>query len=43
MYVISRDERYYEWPLEFIPERWTDELSELVKEERVFMPFTLGQ
>jgi cytochrome P450 len=43
MYVISRDERYYERPLEFIPERWTDELSELVKEERVFMPFTLGQ
>jgi cytochrome P450 len=43
MYVTSRDERYYERPLEFIPERWTDEMPALVKDDRIFMPFTLGQ
>jgi cytochrome P450 len=43
IYSTSRDERYYERPLEFIPERWTEECPELVKDKSVFMPFTLGE
>jgi cytochrome P450 len=42
-YTINRDERYYGSPLEFIPERWTEERADLVKNKNVFIPFTLGE
>jgi cytochrome P450 len=42
-YTINRDERCYGSPLEFIPERWTDERPDLIKIKNVFMPFTLGE
>ncbi|KAF8532950.1 cytochrome P450 [Trichophaea hybrida] len=41
-YTIQRDPRYFSQPLDFIPERWTDESPELCKDKRAFMPFGLG-
>lgn len=35
------DERYFEKPLKFIPERWTTE-RELTKNSSVFIPFLIG-
>jgi cytochrome P450 len=42
-YTIQRDPRYFSQPLEFIPERWTDESPELCKDKQAFMPFSLGE
>lgn len=42
MHTIQRDERYYENALEFIPERWTVEKAEMVKDKRAYAPFSLG-
>lgn len=39
-YVIQTDERYWVRPDEFIPERWTDEKPELIKDRRAFIPFS---
>ncbi|KIW12678.1 hypothetical protein PV08_09956 [Exophiala spinifera] len=41
-YTLSRDERYFEQPEEFLPERWTTR-PELVKDERAFVPFSTGR
>jgi len=40
-YAIHRDRRYFERPLEFLPERWTDQ-PELVKDPKAFIPFSIG-
>jgi cytochrome P450 len=40
--VIMTDERYFPKGLEFIPERWTGEWSEGVKERKAFIPFGYG-
>jgi len=40
-YTICRDKRYFEKPNSFIPQRWTTR-KELVKEKRVFTPFSEG-
>ncbi|KAI5818004.1 cytochrome P450 [Pyronema omphalodes] len=42
IWTIHRDERYFERPLEFIPERWTDEMPELVKNKHAYMPWSVG-
>lgn len=39
---IQTDPRYFEKPLEFIPERWTEERPEAIIEKRAFMPFGTG-
>jgi cytochrome P450 len=39
---IHRDPRYFEKPLDFIPERWTEERPEAIIERRAFMPFGTG-
>jgi cytochrome P450 len=39
--LIASDERYFERPLEFIPERWTTE-RELTKNSSVSIPFLIG-
>ncbi|KAF8517242.1 cytochrome P450 [Trichophaea hybrida] len=41
-HTIQRDERYYEKALEFIPERWTEEKAEMIKDKRAYAPFSLG-
>ncbi|KAF8253258.1 cytochrome P450 [Wilcoxina mikolae CBS 423.85] len=41
-YTVNRDPRYWEKPAEFIPERWTDEKPELIKDRCVYTPFTIG-
>lgn len=40
--VIMTDERYFPKGWEFIPERWTGEWNEGVKERRAFIPFGYG-
>lgn len=40
--VLMTDARYFPQPEEFLPERWTDEGRELVKERRAFIPFGYG-
>lgn len=40
--MISTDERNYEHPNEFIPERWTSK-PELTKNASVFSPFSIGK
>jgi cytochrome P450 len=42
IHSIHRDPRYFLQPLEFIPERWTSESPELVKDKRAFVPFSMG-
>lgn len=42
IYTIQRDPRYFAEPLEFLPERWTDEQPEKVIDKRAFMPFSTG-
>ncbi|OQU93626.1 hypothetical protein CLAIMM_00108 [Cladophialophora immunda] len=43
--AIQRDERYFSNPLEFIPERWVDDMRppDFVHQPRAFIPFTVGQ
>ena len=40
--VLMTDARYFPEPEEFMPERWTDERSEMVRERRAFIPFGYG-
>lgn len=40
-YTVFRDERAFEWPNEFIPERWTSR-PELVRDKSVYIPFNTG-
>ncbi|CAD6451908.1 7a9d94ff-9170-4066-ba75-deea6008af81 [Sclerotinia trifoliorum] len=39
---LMKDERYFAQGKEFIPERWTSERPELVKDRRAFIPFGYG-
>jgi cytochrome P450 len=41
-YTINRDPRYFDKAEEFIPERWTDEHPELVRDRGVLVPFSIG-
>lgn len=41
-HCIQRDARYFHSPLEFMPERWTDENPEAIIDKRAFMPFGTG-
>ncbi|KAJ5106780.1 hypothetical protein N7456_003455 [Penicillium angulare] len=41
-HVIHRDERNFERPLEFLPERWLEEGKHMHKDERAWFPFSLG-
>lgn len=41
-YTVFRDERSFEFPNEFIPERWTSR-PELVKDKSVYIPFNIGK
>jgi cytochrome P450 len=40
--MISADERNFERPNEFIPERWTSK-PELIKNTSVYSPFSIGE
>ncbi|PQE12876.1 hypothetical protein CJF30_00002750 [Rutstroemia sp. NJR-2017a BBW] len=40
--ALMRDERYFVRGDEFIPERWTSERPELLKDKRAFIPFGYG-
>ncbi|KAK3987119.1 Tryprostatin B 6-hydroxylase [Cladorrhinum sp. PSN332] len=40
-YTVFRDPRNFQYPTEFIPERWTTR-PELVKNKSVFIPFNIG-
>jgi cytochrome P450 len=40
-YTVFRDERSFESPNEFIPERWTSR-PELVRDKSVYIPFNTG-
>ncbi|CAO2656425.1 Nn.00g052280.m01.CDS01 [Neocucurbitaria sp. VM-36] len=42
IHCIQRDPRYFQQPLKFLPERWTDEQPEAVIDKRAFMPFSTG-
>lgn len=42
IHTIQRDERYFVSPLEFMPERWTEEASGYIQDKRAFMPFGTG-
>ena len=42
-YAIQRDPRYFEDPDTFIPERWTDEKSEMIRDRAAYAPFSLGR
>lgn len=42
-WVIHRDERYFVRALEFLPERWLVEKGRLIKDERAFFPFQIGE
>ncbi|KAI5814629.1 cytochrome P450 [Pyronema omphalodes] len=41
IYCMHRDERFFQKPLEFIPERWSEQ-PELVIDKRAFTPFGIG-
>jgi cytochrome P450 len=41
IYCMHRDARFFQRPLEFIPERWSDQ-PELVIDKRAFTPFGIG-
>ncbi|KAK0609046.1 Tryprostatin B 6-hydroxylase [Lasiodiplodia hormozganensis] len=43
-WVMHRDERYFEKPLEFIPERWIlgGEKAGMIKDRNAFFPFQIG-
>jgi cytochrome P450 len=40
--ALMRDERYFLQGEDFIPERWTSERPELLKDKRAFIPFGYG-
>jgi len=40
--ALLSDARYFPRPDEFLPERWTLEMPELVKDKRAFIPFGYG-
>ncbi len=40
--LIQRDPRYWPKPLEFIPERWSEQKGQLSTENAPFIPFSLG-
>jgi len=40
--VLMTDERYFPQGKEFIPERWTNERPELLKDRRAYVPFGYG-
>ncbi|KAL6707396.1 hypothetical protein ACN47E_004175 [Coniothyrium glycines] len=42
IHCIQRDPRYFQKPLQFMPERWTDEQPQAVIDKRAFMPFNVG-
>lgn len=42
IHSLQRDPRYFAEPLEFLPERWTEEQSEKIIDKRAFMPFSFG-
>jgi len=42
VWTMQRDERYFEKPLEFVPERWTTR-PEMVKDRRAYLPFVTGR
>lgn len=42
MHTLQRDERSFPEPLKFMPERWTSEAPEYVKDKRAFIPFSTG-
>jgi cytochrome P450 len=42
IYSLQRDSRYWEDPLSFMPERWTDERPSANIEKRAFLPFLTG-
>lgn len=42
VHTIQNDERYYERAAEFLPERWTSERSEMIKDKHAYAPFSLG-
>ncbi|XP_014551263.1 hypothetical protein COCVIDRAFT_42393 [Bipolaris victoriae FI3] len=41
-YTIQRDPRYWEKPLDFMPERWFSESPTSVMDKRTFLPFSTG-
>ncbi|KAF1837964.1 cytochrome P450 [Decorospora gaudefroyi] len=42
IYTLQRDARYFQDPLTFMPERWTDERPGAVIDKRAFLPFITG-
>lgn len=42
IHCLQRDPRYFARPLQFMPERWTDEQPDAVIDKRAFMPFGTG-
>lgn len=42
IHCIQRDPRYFQSPLAFMPERWTDERPDAITDKRAFMPFSTG-
>ncbi|KAH6967869.1 cytochrome P450 [Ilyonectria sp. MPI-CAGE-AT-0026] len=42
LHTLQRDERFFEKPLEFIPERWTT-MPELTKNSSIYAPFSIGR
>lgn len=41
--LIQTDERYWQQPLEFIPERWGERKVEMGTDETLFIPFSAGR
>jgi cytochrome P450 len=41
-WTIQHDERYFEKPHEWVPERWTSR-PEMVKDRRAYLPFSTGR
>ena len=39
---VHRDEKYWDFPEQFRPERWLDQLGNLIKHE-AFIPFSMGR
>lgn len=41
--LIHTDERYWEQPQEFVPERWGEKKEEMATDESAFLPFSMGK